>query len=63
MKSFSLSELNRHPGENVDAALAGPVSLTKHNQLRLAVFGQADRRSQRRIDDFAGMAVEFRERE
>jgi plasmid maintenance system antidote protein VapI len=32
MKSFSLSELNRHPGEIVDAALAAPVSLTKHGK-------------------------------
>lgn len=38
MKSFSLSELNRHPGEIVDAALAGPVSLTKHGKPKLVVM-------------------------
>ncbi len=38
MKTFSLSELNRHPGEIVDAALAGPVSLTKHGKPKLVVM-------------------------
>ena len=38
MKSFSLSELNRHPGEIVDAALAGPVSLTKYGKPKLVVM-------------------------
>jgi prevent-host-death family protein len=38
MKSFSLSELNRHPGEIVDAALAGPVSLTKHGKRKLVMM-------------------------
>jgi prevent-host-death family protein len=38
MKSFSLSELNRHSGEIVDAALAAPVSLTKHGKPKLAVM-------------------------
>jgi prevent-host-death family protein len=38
MKSFSLSELNRHPGEIVDAALAEPVALTKHGKRKLVVM-------------------------
>jgi prevent-host-death family protein len=38
LKSFSLSELNRHSGEIVDAALAGPVSLTKHGKPKLVVM-------------------------
>ena len=38
MKSFSLSELNRHPGEIVDAALAAPVSLTKNGKRKLVMM-------------------------
>jgi prevent-host-death family protein len=38
MKSFSLSELNRHPGEIVDAALAAPVGLTKHGKRKLVLM-------------------------
>jgi prevent-host-death family protein len=38
MKSFSLSELNRHPGEIVDAALAAPVGLTKHGKRKLVMM-------------------------
>ena len=41
MKSFSLSELNRHPGEIVDAALAAPVGLTKHGKRKLVVMDAA----------------------
>jgi prevent-host-death family protein len=38
MKSFSLSELNRHSGEIVDAALAAPVGLTKHGKRKLVMM-------------------------
>jgi prevent-host-death family protein len=38
MKSFSLSELNRAPGQIVDAALAAPVELTKHGKPKLVVM-------------------------
>lgn len=38
MKTFSLSELNRHPGEIVDAALAAPVSLTKNGKRKLVMM-------------------------
>lgn len=38
MKSFSLSELNRQPGEIVDAALLAPVSLTKRGKPKLVVM-------------------------
>ena len=38
MKSFSLSELNRHSGEIVDAALAAPVSLTKRGKRKLVMM-------------------------
>jgi prevent-host-death family protein len=41
MKSFSLSELNRHPGEIVDAALFAPVSLTKHGKRKLVMMDAA----------------------
>ena len=32
MRSVALSDLNRRPGEIVDMALAGPVTLTKHGR-------------------------------
>jgi prevent-host-death family protein len=38
MKSFSLSELNRQPGEIVDAAMAAPVSLTKRGKPKLVMM-------------------------
>jgi hypothetical protein len=38
MKSFSLSELNRAPGQIVDAALAAPVGLTKHGKRKLVML-------------------------
>lgn len=38
MKSFSLSELNRHPGIIVDAALKERVSLTKHGKRNLVMM-------------------------
>lgn len=38
MKSFSFSELNRQPGEIVDAAMVAPVSLTKRGKPKLVVM-------------------------
>ena len=38
MKTFSFSELNRHPGEVLDAALAEPVTLTRHGKAKLVVM-------------------------
>lgn len=38
MKSFSLSELNRKPGEVADAAIVAPVSLTKRGKPRLVMM-------------------------
>ena len=38
MKKFSFSELNRHPGEVLDAALAAPVTLTKRGKPKLVVM-------------------------
>lgn len=37
MKTFSFSDLNRHPGEVLDAALAEPVTLTRHGKPKLVV--------------------------
>jgi prevent-host-death family protein len=42
MKSFSLSELNRAPGQIVDAALAAPVGLTKHGKRKLVVMNAVE---------------------
>lgn len=38
MKTFSFSDLNRHPGEVLDAALAEPVTLTRHGKAKLVVM-------------------------
>lgn len=38
MKTFSLSDLNRQSGEVVDAAMAGPVSLTKRGKPKLVMM-------------------------
>ena len=38
MRTFSLSELNRQPGEVVDAALAAPVTLEKRGKPRLVMM-------------------------
>jgi prevent-host-death family protein len=38
MKSFSFSDLNRHAGEVLDAALAAPVTLTKRGRPKLVVL-------------------------
>lgn len=38
MKSFSLSELNRKPGEVVEAAMAAPVVLTKRGKPKLVMM-------------------------
>lgn len=41
MKQFSLSELNRRSGEIVDAALAGPVFLSKHGRSHVVLMSAA----------------------
>lgn len=41
MKSFAFSDLNRRAGEVVDAALAAPVTLTKHGKPKLVVMSVA----------------------
>ena len=38
MNRFSLSELNRHPGKIVAAALAAPVNLTKIGRRKLVMM-------------------------
>lgn len=38
MKSFAFSDLNRQSGEVLDAALAGPVTLTKRGKPKLVVM-------------------------
>lgn len=38
VRTFSLSELNRQPGEVVDAALAAPVTLEKRGKPRLVMM-------------------------
>lgn len=38
MKNFSFSDLNRRPGEVLDAALAEPVTLTRHGKPKLVVM-------------------------
>lgn len=38
MKEFSLSDLNRRPGELADAALASPIMLRKHGRFQLVMM-------------------------
>jgi len=38
MKTFAFSDLNRQSGEVLDAALMGPVTLTKRGRPRLVVM-------------------------
>jgi prevent-host-death family protein len=38
MRTFSLSDLSRQSGDVVDAALVGPVRLTKHGKPKLVVM-------------------------
>ena len=38
MKSFAFSDLNRQSGEVLDAALAAPITLTKHGKPKLVVL-------------------------
>lgn len=38
MKTFAFSDLNRQSGEVLDAALAAPVTLTKHGKPKLVVM-------------------------
>ncbi len=42
MKSFAFSDLNRQPGEVLDAALAEPVTLTKRGKPKLVVMRVED---------------------
>ncbi|WP_082511642.1 type II toxin-antitoxin system prevent-host-death family antitoxin [Devosia sp. Leaf420] len=55
MKEFSLSDLNRRSGEIADAALAGPVVLTKHGRRHLVLLS-ADQ-----FDALRGAETEVRE--
>jgi prevent-host-death family protein len=47
MKTFAFSDLNRQSGEVLDAALAAPVTLTKHGKPKLVVMS---------VDEFDRMA-------
>lgn len=38
MKSFAFSDLNRQSGEVLDAALAAPVTLTKHGKAKVVMM-------------------------
>ena len=38
MKSYSFSDLNRQSGEVLDAALAGPIELTKRGKPRIVMM-------------------------
>jgi prevent-host-death family protein len=38
MKSFAFSDLNRQPGEVLDAALAAPVTLTRHGKPKIVML-------------------------
>lgn len=38
MKSFAFSDLNRQSGEVLDAALAAPVTLTKHGKPKVVMM-------------------------
>ncbi len=38
MKSFAFSDLNRHSGEVLDAALAAPVTLNKRGKPKLVMM-------------------------
>ncbi|MGE0282850.1 MAG: type II toxin-antitoxin system Phd/YefM family antitoxin [Rhizobiaceae bacterium] len=42
MKSFAFSDLNRQSGEVLDAALAGPVTLTKHGKPKVVMMSIGD---------------------
>lgn len=42
MKTFAFSDLNRQSGEVLDAALAEPVTLTKHGKPKLVVMSIED---------------------
>lgn len=42
MKSFAFSDLNRQSGEVLDAALAAPVTLTKHGKPKLVLMRAED---------------------
>lgn len=38
MKSFAFSDLNRQPGEVLDAALVEPVTLTRHGKPKVIML-------------------------
>lgn len=38
MRAFTLSELNRTPGDLVDLALASPIVLTKHGRRKIVML-------------------------
>lgn len=42
MKSFAFSDLNRQSGEVLDAALAEPVTLTKHGKPKVVMMSIDD---------------------
>jgi prevent-host-death family protein len=42
MKTFTFSDMNRTPGEILDAALVEPVALTKRGKRKLVVMSAAD---------------------
>ncbi|HTV71734.1 MAG TPA: type II toxin-antitoxin system Phd/YefM family antitoxin [Rhizobiaceae bacterium] len=42
MKTFAFSDLNRQSGEVLDAALAAPVTLTKHGKPKVVVMSIAE---------------------
>jgi prevent-host-death family protein len=42
MKQFSFSDLNRASGEILDAAMRGPVSLTKRGREKLVIIPAED---------------------
>jgi len=42
MKSFAFSDLNRQSGEVLDAALAAPVTLTKHGKPKVVMMSVED---------------------
>ena len=51
MLEFTLSDLNRRPGEVVEAALTAPVCLTRHGRKKLVILHMD------RYDELVGMSV------
>lgn len=48
MKTFAFSDLNRQSGDVLDAALAGPVTLTKHGKPKVVMMSIEEFRRLRR---------------